>query len=190
MKGICVYCASSGRVDRVYFDIAAALGAVLARRGLPLVYGGGNVGLMGALAVAVHSHGGKVVGVIPEALRDREVAYLEADELIITRDLRERKAIMESRAIGFIALPGGFGTLEEILEVITLKQLRYHEKPVVFLNADGYFAPLLDFFDRIRAQGFATEESAQLYRVADDAEEAVAHIEQHARGAAAVRQTG
>ena len=146
---------------------------------MSLVYGGGRVGLMGVLARAVHAHGGKVVGVIPDFLRAKEVAYEEADELIVTRDLRERKAIMESRSDAFVALPGGFGTLEEILEILTLKQLATHAKPVVFLNAQGFFDPLLALFEQLYREQFAKEETRAHYHVASAAHEALDHIERY-----------
>src|SRR5437867_216516 len=133
-RAICVFSSSSDAVAPHYVELAQSFGALLARRHMGLVYGAGRVGLMGVLARAVHAHGGRVIGVIPDFLRAQEVAYEEADELIVTRDLRERKAIMESRYDAFVALPGGFGTLEEILEILTLKQLATHAKPVVFLN--------------------------------------------------------
>jgi uncharacterized protein (TIGR00730 family) len=160
-------------------ELAEAFGALLARRGMGLVYGGGRVGLMGALARAVHAHGGKVVGVIPDFLRAREVAYEEADELIVTRDLRERKAIMESRSDAFVALPGGLGTLEEVLEILTLKQLSTHSKPVVFVNARGFFDPLLALFEQLYREQFTKPEYRSHYHVAAAAHEALDHIERY-----------
>ena len=133
-RSICVFCASSSAVAEVYVDVARRLGRRLAERGDRLVYGGGNIGLMGTLATACHERGGYIVGVIPESLKDKELAYEAADELIVTQDMRGRKTIMEKNADAFIALPGGFGTLEELLEIITLRQLHYHDKPVVILN--------------------------------------------------------
>ncbi|MDZ4858157.1 MAG: TIGR00730 family Rossman fold protein [Candidatus Hydrogenedentes bacterium] len=177
MQGLCVYCASSNNVDAVYFDAARALGREMARRGLPLIYGGGNVGLMGALATAVHAGGGQVIGVIPHALRDRELAYLLADELIITPGMRERKAEMERRALGFVALPGGLGTLEEVLEVLTSKQLQYHAKPIVFLNTAGFFDPLFSLFDHMREHRFTTHHSVPLYQIAGAPLDIFAHLD-------------
>lgn len=165
---ICVFCASSNRVDRVYLDAARALGAQMAQRGWALVYGGGSVGLMGVLAEAVHAAGGRVIGIIPQALLDREVGYLQADELIVTQTLRQRKQLMDDRADAFVALPGGFGTLEELVEIITLKQLGYHAKPIVIANIAAYFDPLLVFFERMFAEGFASERYRGLYHVAPD----------------------
>lgn len=157
-------------------DAATALGALLAREQLTLVYGGGRVGLMGAVARAVHAHGGKVIGVIPHYLRKKEVAYEESDELIVTKDLRERKAIMEERADAFVALPGGFGTLEEILEILTLKQLEAHGKPVVFLNTNGFFAPLLAMFDRLYEEQFTKRAYSSHYHIADAPDGVLAHF--------------
>ena len=135
-KTICVYSSSSDAIAPEFFAVAEELGAALAGAGYGLIYGGARVGLMGAVARAVHAHGGHVVGVLPGVLQRKELTYEPADELIITQDLRERKAIMETRADAFIALPGGFGTLEEVLEILTLKQLLLHSKPLVLLNTD------------------------------------------------------
>lgn len=174
---ICVFCSSSNAVAPVYFDAARDLGGLLAHRRLTLVYGGGNVGLMGALARAVHDGGGKVIGVIPSALRDLELAYTEADELIVTKDLRERKAIMESYADAFVALPGGYGTLEEMIEVLTLKQLHFHDKPLVFLNTAGFYAHLRAFFEHLYAHRFAKPETCGLYRFVDEPQDVLDSLE-------------
>lgn len=164
---ICVYCASSNHIPENYFATARAMGEGMARRGWPLVYGGGSVGLMGALAQAVHAAGGTVIGIIPQALLDREIAYLQADDLIVTTTLRERKRLMEEHADAFVALPGGFGTLEELLEIMTLRQLAYHDKPIIIVNVDGYFDPLLDQFERIFAEGFTHGRYRNLYTVVE-----------------------
>jgi len=166
MPNLCVFCASSNSIRSEFFDAARTLGSLMAERGHALVYGGGNVGLMGALATSMREGGGRITGVIPEALRDRELAYEGADEMIVTRDLRERKAVMESRSDGFLALPGGFGTLEEVVEVLTLRQLGFHDKPVVFLDVDGYFESLFAHFDRVFDERFAPQDRTNLYRVA------------------------
>ncbi len=136
---VCVFCSSSDVIEPTYFAAASELGTALASRRDTLIYGGTNVGLMGAVARAVHQHGGRVVGVIPSFIAGRGLAYSPADELIVTRDMRERKARMEERADVFVALPGGFGTLEEMLEIVTLKQLQQHTKAVIFLNVDGFY---------------------------------------------------
>jgi hypothetical protein len=138
----------------------------MAKRGDVLIYGGTNIGLMGALARSMRQHGGRVVGVIPNFIASRGLAYAPADELILTRDLRERKARMEERSDAFVALPGGFGTLEEMLEVITLKQLQRHTKPVLFLNTGGFYDPLIALFDHMREHRFAKPHSQELYHFA------------------------
>ena len=176
-KTICVFCSSSNAVDEVYFEAARELGKAIAQRGWGLVYGGSDVGLMGAVARAVHLHRGTVVGVIPQTIHARGIAYETADELLVTRDLRERKAEMERRADAFIAMPGGFGTLEEIVEVLTLKQLQLHLKPIIFLNINGFYDPLVTLFEHYYEQRFAKADSRHLYYVASDAVDAAQYIE-------------
>lgn len=180
MKAVCVYCSSSSAIDPHYVEAAEQLGALLGQRRMTLVYGGASVGLMGRLAQAVHRAGGRVLGVIPQSLRDREIAYEAADELIVTRDLRERKAIMETRADAFVALPGGFGTLEEVLEVLTLKQLRSHQKPIVFLNTAGFYDRLLAVFEQLYEQRFTKADYRHFYHVAAHPPEVLHHLD-HAR---------
>jgi len=178
-KSICVYSSSSDRLDDRYFAAARELGRLMAQRGHTLVFGGGNIGLMNAMAVAAQESGGRVVGVIPVALRERKWCLESCDELIVTDGMRDRKAIMEERAEAFIAMPGGFGTLEELLEIITLKQLRYHAKAIVIFDVDGYYDPLLQQFERMYAEGFARRKFAELYHVASGAAEALDYIEQY-----------
>ena len=163
---VCVYCAASANLAQHYFAAARELGDGIARRGWSLIYGGGGVGLMGTIAEAVRAGGGQVVGIIPQALLDRERAYLQADELIVTSTLRERKQLMDDHADAFITLPGGFGTLEETLEILTLRQLAYHDKPIIIVNVGGYFDPLLGMFEHIFGQGFAHTRHRGLYTVA------------------------
>ncbi len=176
-KSICVFCASSERVGEIYFENARQLGQRMAHRGDTLVYGGGNVGLMGALARAVHEHGGRVIGIIPEALRKPEVAYELADELIVTADMRERKAQMDARSDAIIALPGGFGTLEELVEMITMKQLYYHDKPIVLMNVNGFYEPLAELFEHFFSEKFAREVYRELYHLSPGTEEAFRYID-------------
>ena len=126
-----------------------------------------------------HHHGGKVIGVIPHYLRHQEIAYEAADELIVTKDLRERKAVMESRTDAFVALPGGFGTLEEILEVLTLKQLQQHTKPVVFLNTDGFYDPLIELFERLFRERFTKAEYREFYHVAKTPAQVFDHLKDY-----------
>jgi cytokinin riboside 5'-monophosphate phosphoribohydrolase len=180
-----VFCASAAGLPEVYHQAARAFGRELARRDHRLVYGGGNVGLMGEVARAVHEHGGLVFGAIPRALVERELAYGPADELVVTDTLRQRKAEMDARADAFVALPGGFGTLEELLEVLTLRQLHLHDRPIVLLDANGYYHPFLAMIDAMVEQGFAPAGQGELFEVATTAEEALDLVEASARAAAA-----
>lgn len=178
-KSICVYCSSSNHVSLDFFQVAERLGEAIALGGYQLIYGGGDIGLMGALARAVHKHEGHVVGVIPEFLRLPEVCYELSDELIVTSDMRGRKAIMETRADAFIALPGGFGTLEEMLEVITLKQLAVHNKPIVFLNTKGFYNGLNEVFEHMFEHHFAKPHYRDLYHFSDDVPDAMEYIKSY-----------
>lgn len=176
-KLLCVYCASSDRLDPKYFAAAEELGRELVARGWGLVYGGGKTGLMGALARATKSAGGRVVGVIPEFMKLRELAFDEADELVTVVTMRERKLLMEARADAFVALPGGFGTLEEFMEILTLRQLDVVKKPCVFLNQDGFYDDLLRLFERMLAEKFFKPSNMQLFRVAATVPEIFVRIE-------------
>ena len=164
-KLLCVYCSSSDRLDPKYAAAADELGRAMVRHGWGLVYGGGKTGLMGAVARAVKAEGGRVVGVIPEFMKARELAYDEADELVTVVTMRERKLLMETRADAFVALPGGFGTLEEIMEILTLRQLDVVRKPCVFFNQDGFYDDLLRFFGRMLAEKFFKPSNMDLFRV-------------------------
>lgn len=178
-RSICIFCSSSNSVDPVFFEAARDLGRGIAANGYSLVYGGTQVGLMGAVADAVLTNGGRAVGVIPEALQARGIAHPELDELIVTRDMRERKATMESRATAFVGLPGGFGTLEEIFEILTLKQLEYHTKPIVLFNVAGFFDPLVDLIEHIYAQRFAKPEYRDYYRVTSSVDELFRYLDSY-----------
>lgn len=180
IQKICVYAASSDVVDAAYQDAAKALGHAIGERGITLVYGAGRVGLMGEVARAVRQGGGSVIGVIPEKLHEDEIVYLEVDELHVTTGMRERKAIMEALADAFVTLPGGFGTLEEVLEVITLKQLQYHNKPVVILNVGGIYDDLLEQFDRLIADKFIKPGDRTLYQVANTVDEVFDYLDAYA----------
>ncbi|MBI2342789.1 MAG: TIGR00730 family Rossman fold protein [Deltaproteobacteria bacterium] len=175
-RQLSLFCSSSNSIEPHFFDAAIALGTAIGRARDTLIYGGGNVGLMGAVATAVHMHGGRVVAVIPEALRHAGVCYEQADELIVTKDLRERKGIMDQRADAFIALPGGIGTLEEVIEIITLKQLHYHTRPIVFLDIDHFYRPLLELFDHMVERHFLTSSARELFFVTTALDEVFAHI--------------
>lgn len=183
MKSICVYASSSEAVDHQYRDIAHRLGELITEHGHTLIYGGGCVGLMGVCARAVHACGdGRVVGVITDKLVDLELAYQEADELVVTETMSERKRIMAERADAFIALPGGFGTLEEVMEILVLKQLWYHEKPCVFINVNGIYDHLFHFFDALIAEHFIKESHKAFFHVCTTAEDAYAYLERYEPG--------
>ena len=173
---VAVYCASSNKLEKSSFDDAMALGEGIAKRGWRLVYGAGSTGLMGAVARTAQAHGGKVYGVIPNFLDTLEVTYLEADELVRVETMRERKALMEINSDGFVALPGGFGTLEEVSEIIVAKQLGYLDRPLVFLNTNEFWSPLLAFFDQLFAQQFAVDGGRALYYVADTVTDALDYV--------------
>src|SRR5436309_1846084 len=177
IAAVTVFCGSSNAVEPKYFTAARELGEKLARRGWRLVYGGGSVGLMGALARAVLARGGHVTGVIPKALLDLGVGERGVSELIVTDGLRDRKAIMDERGDAFVALPGGLGTLEEVLEVLTLKQLGYHAKPVVVLDLDGFYEPLWTQIQRSIDEGFIKPELLDLCCPAPDVDALLGYLE-------------
>jgi len=175
-----VYCASSKRIARLYLDMAADLGKLIARRGHTLVYGGGNIGLMAAVADAALAHGGRVKGVILTDFIDRGYAN-SGHEMHSVDDMRSRKRGLDEFGDAYIALPGGFGTLEEILEIISFKQLGFHHKPIVFINTNGYFDHLLAQFERGFAEAFIHERFRDLYTVVTTPQEALEVIETAAR---------
>lgn len=177
MKSLCVYCSSSDRLEPKYPVLAEAVGAEIARQGWALVYGGGKTGLMGAVARGTKRAGGKVIGVIPEFMKARELEFTEADELISVITMRERKMLMETRADAFLALPGGWGTLEELLEILTLAHLEVLHKPIIILNQDGYYDDLLKLFDRIVAERFMHATIRGKYAVARTLDEVFPLIE-------------
>jgi len=154
MRSICVFCGSASGADPVYAEAANRLGRLLAEENITLIYGGACVGLMGAVADATLAAGGKVVGVLPDFLRRKELAHPRLTELVVVSSMQERKARMAELAEGFIALPGGMGTLEEFCEIITWAQLGLHEKPCGLLNVHEYYDPLLRFIDRMAEEGF------------------------------------
>ena len=154
LKSLCVYCGANTGAAPQYTAAANALGRVMAAGGVRLVYGGGSIGLMGILARTVMESGGKVTGIIPQFLKDREIMLREVDELIVTADMHERKRTMFQRADAFVALPGGIGTLEEVVEVMTWAQLDQHAKPVLIVNIGGFWDPLVTLFKRMTDEGF------------------------------------
>lgn len=177
MARICVFCSSSERIHPAHLDLAARVGEELARRGHDLVSGGGRMSMMGAVAGAVRQGSRHTLGVIPQALVGLEVADTEADDLVVTADMRERKARMDSAADAFLALPGGLGTLEELLEVWVAASLRMHDKPVVVLDPTGVFRGLAGLVDKLVAQGFVRPAAASAATWATSVPEAIDAIE-------------
>ena len=173
---ICVFCSSSNAINDKYFEAAQNLGELIGKGGHNLINGGANVGLMEAATIAASKAGAKTVGIIPERMIGRSLASNNSHEVIITTDMMERKAQMREMSDAFIALPGGFGTLEEILEVITLRQLSYHHKPIVFINTNNFFDHLFKQFEVSYVQQFAKEVYRKLYFEAKDSFEAFEHI--------------
>ncbi len=176
---VCVFCGSSGGDDPVYRDAARAVGRLLAQREITLVFGGGHVGLMGAVAEAALAAGGDAIGVIPEGLKRKELAYDGLTELIVTSTMHERKQCMADLSDGFIALPGGFGTFEEFCEILTWGQLGLHEKPCGLLNVKGYYAPLLALFDHAQSEGFLKPRHRELVITEDDPEQLLAAMQRY-----------
>ena len=165
IRRLCVYCGSSGEVDRQYREAASELGARLAAARIGLVYGGGRVGLMGLLADAALAAGGEVIGIIPSRLRDAELAHRGATELIVVETMHDRKRLMAENADAFAILPGGIGTLDEMFEAISWKQLGLHDKPILLVDIDGYWAPLRALLDHIVAEGFARPQTHGLLQI-------------------------
>ena len=170
MKRIAVYCGSNQGARPEYAAAAQALGTLLAREQIDLVYGGGMVGLMGIVADAVLQHGGHVIGVIPEKLVIKEVVHEKLPDLRVVKTMHERKALMAELADGFIALPGGYGTFEEFFEVLAWGQLGWHKKPFGLLDIAGFYQPLMAFLDHARNEGFIRPQHRELVLVADSAE--------------------
>jgi uncharacterized protein (TIGR00730 family) len=154
IKTVCVYCGSGPGTNPRFIEAAQAFGKELAENGVALVYGGGAIGLMGAVANAVLDHGGNVVGIIPEFLSSKEIALNRVSELIVTEDMHERKRLMFERSDAFVALPGGIGTLEELVEQMTWQQLGRHNKPILIADIDGFWEPLLKLFTHMRETAF------------------------------------
>lgn len=169
-RNVCVYCGSSNHVRPTFLAEAERMGVVLAKRGIGVVYGGGSVGSMDRVASGALRHGGRVVGVIPEKLLGLELGREDLTELVVVPDMHARKKTMADRSDAFVALPGGYGTLEELFEAVTWTQLGYHEKPIGLLNVDGFFDSLVDFLARAVAERFVRPAHADLLLVDDDPE--------------------
>ena len=171
IKAICVYCGSSPGTNPKFVESARTLGRILAENRIRLVYGGGSIGLMGALAESVIDHGGQVTGIIPDFLKTREMMFRRAQEIIVTRDMHERKRLMFERADAFVALPGGIGTLEELVEQLTWAQLGRHKKPILLANIKGFWNSLIDVFDHMDRFGYIYAGGQLSYLVVDDVED-------------------
>jgi uncharacterized protein (TIGR00730 family) len=176
-RRICVFCGSSSGKQPIYVQTAQEVGRLLARRGIDLVYGGGNVGLMGALADACLQEGGKAIGVIPQGLFEKEVAHTGLTELRVVSSMHERKAMMADLSDAFIAMPGGFGTWEEFCEIVTWTQLGILRKPCALLNVNGYYDQLLQMADRAVTEGFVSQAHRDLIQADTDAERLLDRLE-------------
>lgn len=178
LKRVCVYCGSGHGINPAYEAAASELGRALASEGLELVYGGGSVGLMGTLAHSALSAGGVVTGVIPQFLKDREVMLNDVTELVTTSDMHERKRIMFERADAFVALPGGVGTLEEVVEMMTWAQLGQHEKPILLANIEGFWEPLTVLLSHMRQEAFLRPGLDVTFVVADRIADVIPRLRQ------------
>ena len=179
MRRICVYCGSSPGARPVYAEAAASLADVLVRHGLELVYGGANMGIMGIIANAVLERGGRVHGVIPQMLVEKEMAHPGLTELHIVSSMHARKTMMAALSDAFVAMPGGFGTLEEIIEIVTWGQLHFHDKPCGLLNTDGFFDALLNWLDHASEEGFLRPENRDMLLVDSEAGGLVRQFERY-----------
>jgi uncharacterized protein (TIGR00730 family) len=171
IRAVCVYCASGEGRNPAFVAAARALGQILAENGVRLVFGGGAIGLMGALARAVRDHGGSATGIIPQFLMEKEAGFRSEMDMIVTADLHERKRLMFEQADAFVALPGGVGTLEELVEQLTWAQLGRHRKPILIANIEGFWNPLLEIIEHMSGLGFIHSAYALNYLVADRVED-------------------
>jgi uncharacterized protein (TIGR00730 family) len=179
---ICVFCSSSEDLDKKYYGVAEELGKFLGLHNYDLIHGAGTIGLMGVLMKSAVANGCKVTGVVPERLNRENIVSADHQTLIITADMKDRKEYMRANADAFIALPGGFGTLEELMEVITLKQLKYHTKPIVIVNPFGFYDKLLMQFDTFFDEKFTINSYRDLYFVTENLKDAIAYIENYQPG--------
>lgn len=173
MKTICVYCASSTQVDKKYFKATERIAELLVAEGLEVVFGGGSVGLMGQLADTVLHHGGKIIGIMPQFMKEVEWNHQHLSELHIVSTMAERKQLFLEKSDGIITLPGGCGTFEELLEVITLKRLGLYTKPIVILNTEGYYDPLIQMLQRSIDEKFMSPAHAEIWRFVNEPEEVI-----------------
>lgn len=178
-KKICVYCSSSNDLPEKFYNFSSELGQKIAQNGYDMVYGGTIVGMMGIIAANAIKNGSDVIGVIPERIASFGLKNVELSKIIITKDMRERKAVMEKNSDIFVAAPGGFGTFEEIFEILVAKQLGYHNKPVIFLNFDNYYYYLLKMIDDIYKNHFAKEDMKNLYYVTSNIDDMFEYIKNY-----------
>lgn len=176
-RSVCVFCGASNSISKKYFDMGAELGQKMAKSGIQLVYGGGDCGVMGAVANAVMENDGHVTGVFPLSLKNIENEHQNLTEIIIVDTMHQRKQIMYQRSDIFVVLPGGFGTMDEMFEILTWKQLQLHDKPIIICNFDGYWDHLIALMQNIIASKFASEEVASFFQVVDSIDNLVEAIE-------------
>lgn len=176
MKSICVFCASSLGKDPIYSQTAFELGKILAENQIDLIYGGAQVGLMGKVAEGTLSNKGKAIGIIPEFLKTKEIAHASLTELITVQTMHERKALMHDKSDAFIALPGGFGTLEELFEILTWAQLNLHQKPIGILNINGFYDPLIQLVETMITSGLLKQEYKAMLLISDSIEDLISQM--------------
>lgn len=179
MKNVVVFCGSNMGTDRTYYDHAYTLGRILANNGITVVFGGGKVGLMGALAEGAIHHDGRVVGIIPSFLKTKEIAHDDVSELIVVENMHERKMRMHAMSEGIIAMPGGWGTMEELFEMMTWAQLGLHNKPIGILNVNSFYDPLIALIDKMVLEGFLKEEFRSLIIVGNKVEDLVRDMQNY-----------
>ena len=177
IESVCVYCGSSGKVDAAYIEAAKSLGKLLADQNIVTVFGGGRVGLMGMVADSAMSNGGKVIGIIPDHIAEKEIAHHDLTELHVVETMHERKQMMVDRSDAFLILPGGLGTMDEFFEIFTWWQLGLHSKPIIIVNIDGYWDPLLALIDNIIDKGFARADDRTFLLVINSIEEVPSALE-------------
>lgn len=178
-KKICVFASASNYLDEIFINEAKQVGKLIAENDFELVYGGGKIGLMYYVASETKQHNGKITGIVPKKIYDWDVCYKKCDEFIITKNMRERKALMDEKSDAVIALAGGLGTLDEVIEMITLKQLQYHFKPIVIINTNNFYNDLINMFKHICENKFADKNTPNLYYIAKDANDAIEYIKNY-----------
>lgn len=178
-KNICVFCGSSEDLADEYYKVAETLAELIVKNNYGIMHGAGIIGLMGSLIKGAAKHKGKVTGVVPESLNKPFIVNSVNQNIVVTKDMKDRKEYLRQNSCAFIALPGGFGTLEEVAEVITLKQLKYHTKPIIFINTLGYYDKLNDFFEYMFEQKFANNNYREIYKIVLTPEDAMNYIKNY-----------